>query len=102
MIDRPSEKEEEFFKRQEMDRLRKLARAKEDQLKEKEREDEKKRHWMKCPKCGMDLTEIEFRKIRVDKCFSCEGVYLDRGELELLLKTEDKNIMKKIAKVFAG
>jgi len=102
MIDRPSEKEEEFFKRQEMEHLRKMAREKEERLKAQEREEGKKRHWMKCPKCGMDLTEIEFRKIKVDKCFSCEGVFLDRGELEALLKTEDMNLMKKIAKVFAG
>jgi hypothetical protein len=102
MINRPSEKEEEFFKRKEMERLRRLSREKEEQLKTQEREDEKKRHWMKCPKCGMDLTEVEFRKIKVDKCFSCEGVYLDRGELDALLKTEDMNLMKKIARVFAG
>jgi uncharacterized protein len=35
-----------------------------------------------CPKCGMDLTEIEFRGIRVDRCFVCEGTWFDAGEVE--------------------
>lgn len=41
-------------------------------------------HWMRCPKCGMELDEVTFRGVRVDKCFSCGGVYLDDGELEQL------------------
>lgn len=44
----------------------------------------KELHWMSCPKCGMQLDEITFRDVKVDKCFSCGGVYLDDGELEQL------------------
>jgi Zn-finger nucleic acid-binding protein len=41
---------------------------------------------MKCPKCGMQLEEIEFGDVKVDKCFGCEGMWLDSGELEILAK----------------
>ena len=27
------------------------------------------------PKCGMQLEEIAFGDVRIDKCFACEGLY---------------------------
>ncbi len=102
MIDRPSDKEEDFFKRQEFERLRKLQHEKDEKLKQKERQESKKRHWMKCPKCGMDLTEIAVKEIKVDKCFSCEGIFLDKGELEALLSSKDLGMVKRITKLFLG
>jgi len=47
-------------------------------------------HWMKCPKCGGDMTEIALQGIKVDRCTSCGGIYFDRGELELLLETKEQ------------
>jgi hypothetical protein len=44
-----------------------------------ERERDRALHLMKCPKCGMQLEEIAFGDVRVNKCFSCEGLWLDRG-----------------------
>ena len=43
---------------------------------------------MHCPKCGMQLIEINYKGIAVDKCSSCEGIWLDAGELEALSKFE--------------
>ena len=45
--------------------------------------------WMVCPKCGGTLEEIEHRGVKVDRCQSCAGVYLDRGELDLLASTAE-------------
>src|SRR4030067_3852543 len=47
-----------------------------------EKERIKALHFMKCPKCGMGLIEMDFRGIKVDKCSACEGVWLDAGELD--------------------
>ncbi|MEO6666631.1 MAG: zf-TFIIB domain-containing protein [Nitrospiria bacterium] len=47
-------------------------------------------HWMKCPKCGSDMAEIERQGIKVDQCGACGGIYFDRGELELLLETKEQ------------
>jgi len=43
---------------------------------------------MKCPKCGAQLEEIAFGGVRIDKCFGCEGIWLDKGELDLIRKKE--------------
>jgi Zn-finger nucleic acid-binding protein len=43
---------------------------------------------MRCPKCGMELREIDYREINVDKCFSCDGAWFDAGEIDLLVKLE--------------
>jgi len=41
---------------------------------------------MKCPRCEtIVLEEIDRDGITVDRCASCRGMWLDRGELEKLL-----------------
>ena len=41
-------------------------------------------HWMRCPKCGMELAEIDFRDVQVDACFACGGMFFDHGEVDKL------------------
>jgi Zn-finger nucleic acid-binding protein len=36
----------------------------------------------------MQLEEIAFGDVRVDKCFHCEGLWLDNGELERIQTKE--------------
>ena len=80
--------EEEYFDRQEMERAREVAEQRQAKLSTEEREREQALHFMKCPKCGMQLEEIVFGDVRIDKCFSCEGIFLDKGELELIRQKE--------------
>lgn len=42
-------------------------------------------HWMRCPKCGTALKEIRQDEVVIDHCSGCHGVFLDAGELELLV-----------------
>ncbi len=42
-------------------------------------------NWMHCPKCGTQLNEQSRGDVMVDACGSCGGIFLDKGELELLL-----------------
>ncbi len=57
-------------------------------------------NWMKCPKCGNDMTEIELAKIKVDKCAQCQGIYLDGGELQILLESQEpKGFLSLLRKV---
>ena len=84
----PSEKEEEYFARQELERRRQIAsEGKAARLKE-ESERHRLLHFMRCPKCGSELQEISSGDVRVDKCFGCEGLWLDNGELEKLQAQE--------------
>jgi hypothetical protein len=78
-------KEEDYFLKKELELRRKTQEEAEKKLKAEEKK-LKHLHHMRCPKCGMELTEIEFRNIRVDRCFSCEGTWFDAGEVEQALK----------------
>jgi len=95
---KPSESEEEYFARIEYERRKKVEREKQEALAEKERETLRRLHRMKCPKCGMDLIEVDYKSIKVDRCSGCEGVWLDPGELEAVVKMEKSMI----GRIFGG
>ena len=99
-LQKPSDKEEEYFARQEYERLKELAKKQAEQEEKQAAEERKKLHYMHCPKCGGDLAEIEFREVNIDKCTLCEGIWLDAGELEQLICQEDETLMKRILEVF--
>lgn len=62
----------------------------------------KKLHWMKCPKCGHDMEEIELSGLKIDKCNSCSGLYFDAGELDMLLKSQQpEGFLSSLKKVFS-
>lgn len=45
---------------------------------------------MDCPVCKNPLVILELNQIEVDYCTFCKGVWLDSGELELLLEDESE------------
>lgn len=45
---------------------------------------------MKCPSCKETLVIIELNNVEVDYCTNCKGIWLDSGELELLMEDENK------------
>ena len=60
---KPSDKEDEFFMKLETE---KVAKFRVDLDKKREEEAKKQRreaHWMKCPKCGADLEEINYQNV---------------------------------------
>jgi hypothetical protein len=100
MSRKPSESEEDYFTRIEFERRKKLEREKQERLAEEEKERLRDLHYMKCPKCGMDLLGMEFQGVKVDKCSGCSGVWLDAGELETVAKLE-KSMTEKIFGMFS-
>ena len=44
---------------------------------------------MNCPVCDKPMIVLEFDQVEVDHCVSCQGTWLDAGELELLLDGAD-------------
>jgi Zn-finger nucleic acid-binding protein len=44
---------------------------------------------MICPVCKLDMIVVEYRKIEIDYCRKCSGIWFDSGELELLLQTTE-------------
>jgi hypothetical protein len=84
-------KEDEYFYKKDQERLAKLREQAEVQRAKLEAENKKAEFWMRCPKCGSTLNEEDYGSgVLVDRCSSksCGGVYLDGGELEILLKAK--------------
>ncbi len=96
---KPSDKEEEYFARLEMEQRKKREEESRKKFAEEEKRRLKELHYMRCPKCGMELSEVDYKGIRIDKCFHCEGIWLDGGELDAVLKLE-QTAMTKLLSVF--
>jgi uncharacterized protein len=96
---KPSHEEEEFFAKEEATRLHNLAIERARKMKADELEALKAQHWMHCPKDGFPLQTIKFKGLAVDKCFHCNGTWLDAGELEALAGKES-DFLKRIVSVF--
>lgn len=90
--DETRRKEEEWFLAKERKLLQEIKKKRDDRMKEvvqkeeaERREALKKAHWMHCPKCGHDMDTRNLDTVTVEVCPHCEGVYLDRDELEELI-----------------
>ena len=80
----PSRNEDEYFAKQDAELIKQM-RAK---LDTERTEQERKAHWMKCPKCGADLREELHGHAKVDVCPECKGMWLDAGEMALIRQVE--------------
>lgn len=89
MTDKPSRNEDEYFAREDAEKLYRLHKERRKDEDQKRRDDEKAAHWMKCPKCGGQMKEVmmgaDGGTVAVDQCTACGGVYFDAGELALLM-----------------
>lgn len=83
------EKEEDYFLRKEAELVRKLREKQDAERRVLERERSRQAHWMRCPKCGGELREIEVERVKLDECSECKGVFFDVGELEILMRIKD-------------
>lgn len=104
MPDKPTNPEDDYFAREDLEKKYKLAREMAAKRAKNEAEALKAAHYMKCPKCGNDLQTINVRGVEVDRCFVCHGTWLDEGELEKLAGTDEetggKKLLSSIVNVF--
>ena len=99
-MNKPSESEEEYFAREEAARRQREALELNKQMADSERDERKRLHFMKCPKCGMDLKETAFHGVTADKCYSCGYLGFDDKEIEAILGHDSPNVFKSIANIF--
>jgi Zn-finger nucleic acid-binding protein len=97
---KPSTSEDEYFVREDAEKKRRLAQQAKKDKEAAELKQLKDLHWMRCPKCGLEMHEVKFRGVDVDVCFSCNGIFLDQGEIEQLEKPESKGVMSSILNWF--
>ncbi len=102
-LHKPSNQEDEYFAREEVEQRHRLAMKEAEALAEKTKAELKRLHYMKCPKCGMDLHTLNKGPVEIDACFHCRGVWLDEGELEQLQARgvrEGGAVVKSILNIF--
>lgn len=47
---------------------------------------------MKCPKCRkVEMNQETFEGVEIDRCPACKGIFLDKGELTKLVKSDQGN-----------
>ena len=80
--------EEEYFYKTNRELIEKNRSRLDSERKMVEEREKKAVHWMKCPKCGNQMQEIDMSSLKVDKCGTCNGLYFDNGELDMLLKLQ--------------
>ena len=80
--DKPSRNEQEYFARLDQEALAALRRQNDAERARAERSS----HHMRCPKCGGTLAEAEMAHVKIDRCGDCDGIWLDKGELQILAK----------------
>lgn len=85
---KPSRAEDEYFAREDAEKMHRLHKEKLEELSKQDLEERKRLHYMKCSKCGYDLETITWRRVEVEKCFHCGAIVLDDGELEKLAGEE--------------
>jgi uncharacterized protein len=78
--DRKKALEEDYFRRKEQETIEKMRR--------KMADDEKEAARLQCPRCDGKLSAVAFEGVEIDRCDSCGGVWLDKGELEQLRQKE--------------
>jgi uncharacterized protein len=93
------ESEDEYFARVEFERKRQFEEERQQKLAEDEKMRLKELHFMRCPKCGMELIEIDYKGLKIDECSHCLGIWLDAGELTTVSKLE-KGALDKFFRVF--
>ena len=57
-------------------------------------------HHMHCPKCGLKMQEVRLRGMDVEVCFACGGIFLDKGEIDIIAAPQQKGIMAAILNWF--
>ena len=96
----PRDAEDQYFLKRDMEKIKELRHELDIKRSEEGRKKQKEAHWMKCPKCGLGLEEINYSNIMIDRCAECKGIWLDSGELELLTQGQGKFTKKLLSGLF--
>lgn len=95
------DKEEEYFYKLNKKLIEELRKNRDQERIKQQAEAKNEPYWMKCPKCGSPLQEVDLLGIKADQCTGCRGIFFDQGELEILLKSEEpKGFLGGLRRIF--
>jgi hypothetical protein len=103
-LDRLRKIEDEYFVREDTEKIKRLKETmRQEILKSQERAIKKLCH-MRCPKCVEALEEVIFRGLKIGRCNSCNGVWLDYSQLKKIARPGvglgEKTIIAEIIDLF--
>ncbi len=96
---KPTEHEDEYIARMEYEKKRQIEAERHSMMAASEKDKLRELHFMRCPKCGMELIEVEYKGTKIDECSECRGIWLDAGELARVSSLE-KGALDKLFSVF--
>ena len=94
--------EEEYFRKLDQEAKAKLKAKLDQQHAEAERAARRELHFLKCGKCGNDMSTKVFRGIEIEVCSECGSVLLDPGELEELAGRDTTDVFTSFFGMFGG
>lgn len=94
--EKPSRNEDEYFAKVNAE----LIKAHRVRLDSARATQERTQFLNKCPKCGVELFEKEFHHVKLDVCATCQGMWLDRGELEMLSHVKRSAVSRFVGSMF--
>lgn len=104
-MDRAKAAEDDYFKQEEAE-TRRYQDWEDDRQKALTQQGERERaialQVRRCPKCRIALEPQQLRQVQIERCNSCNGVWLDEGGLERLMEPEQsfvKRILRAIRAV---
>ena len=100
--DSPTPEETEYFRKIEAEQKARLRTQLEQVAAEEEARKLREAHWMRCTKCGNEMITVNFRGVAIERCVSCNGVYLDEGELEKLAGDDESGLIGSLTALFGG
>jgi uncharacterized protein len=83
-------REDQYFAELDRKLIEKRRRERQTEAGDEEESPAKRAGSMRCPKCGEVLEQRTLHEVTVDTCPSCQGMWLEKGELEAIAKREDE------------
>ena len=83
--DRKKALEEEYFRRKEQESLEKMRQKMAEEQAALAQESKR----LQCPRGDGKMTTVTFEGVEIDRCETCGGIWLDKGELEQLRQKEE-------------
>jgi hypothetical protein len=100
-IEKPSNQEDEYFAREDAERMRKLHKEEQARLTRSEREALRKQHAGRCANCGALMVPEQVAGATILHCPACGGAFLDRASWEFIhAQAEPQGVMDAVLNWF--
>ena len=100
-IEKPSNQEDEYFAREDAERMRKLHKEEMARLNRSEKEALQKLHERRCANCGALMVPERVEGAAILHCPACGGAFLDRRSWEFIhAQAEPHGVMQAVLNWF--